>query len=313
MRYLFRTLGITALFFASVELAIRLSVPQIQPLSTDSRLVRDSVYGGFPGLRANTVGRSMNALFRVDKGGYWAYSQESASEKLGVLFLGDSVTMGIGVMPSKTFAGIIAQSLPDSLQLLNPSWLGYNHQAYHLVFEQIVKQRALKAVWVFWCWNDVIPLHQKASIRRASQNTLSHFLNNYYYTFQWIKNKVGNRPQAYYLHDAAYYKSSLPDYPSALESLKKIKTRCVERNISFNLVVLPYAYQLQEQDFSLVEKFRTDLALKGIKLIEVGFAAGELNTTDYLYGDGIHFAESGHHKIARWLQNFSPALYQTKP
>ena len=179
-----RTLGVVMLFFGIVELLVRHFNPEIQPLATDRGLVKENVYGKFPALKPNAQGLSMQQWLKVDAEGFWDYGVKSKKQESHILFLGDSVTMGIGVAPSKAFAGLFAQSLPDSVKLLNSSWMGYNYQVYPQILKRVVKQKKVKKVYLFWCWNDIQSLKEKYNVSRAPQKNISYFLNQYYFTFQ---------------------------------------------------------------------------------------------------------------------------------
>ena len=79
------------------------------------------------------------AIFPVTYG-FRETSVKIDTTKKSWLILGDSVTMGIGAEADSTFAGILHSSL-DSINILNPSIIGYNNIDYLNVYKYFVIEK----------------------------------------------------------------------------------------------------------------------------------------------------------------------------
>ena len=298
--------------FALFEIVIRWTHPEIPPLGTDAVLVQDSVYGSVPGLRRNASGRSNGALFRVDENGFLAYSG-ARSNRPAWLFLGDSVTMGIGVDPDDTFAGRLAESSPH--QVLNPSIIGYDVRDYQTLLQHFLRNRpasgGIERVSVFWCLNDVYPFLQNAGapgggVRRAAGPIL-RFAQRHLRFYQWLKQLATDRPLAYFLHDLQFYRSSAVD--SAASVLAEMHALARRHGMQFDVVLLPYQAQLRRdvEDATLPQDVMARaLTRRGVPYLDLlphlRSAPGRPSSL-YAYGDGIHFSARGHELIATHLRH----------
>ena len=150
--------------FIILELTIRLFYPQINLTGTSSALLKDNVYFDSPGLNPCTKGESYGKIKEVDSAGFWKYSKIShkgigfQNRRTNWLLLGDSAAMGIGVENDSTFAGILNSQI-DSINILNPSLIGYSSKDYLNVVKKIVEENnnelEIRKLLIFWCLNDV--------------------------------------------------------------------------------------------------------------------------------------------------------------
>jgi lysophospholipase L1-like esterase len=307
-----RTAGIVITFFVIVEILIRYFNPQIQPLSTDSRLIQDSVYTGFPALKPFAQGKSMKAWRKVAANGFWE-DVHKPKAKAAILFLGDSVTMGIGVTAQQSFAGIFNKKLPDTLKVLNPSWLGYNYQVYPQILQRYLKTEEIQAVYLFWCWNDIIPLNTAENFAKPAQKNLIYFFNEHYFTFQWLKKHSSNRPKSYHLHDTALYHDKNVNYRKSVSKLQKMALLCEQNGIPFRVFLLPYQYPLSQNLTQSTNRWAKTLAKAQIEVYDLSSAIRKPFEERYLYGDGIHFSTLGHQEIAHAVEKIHLQLYQSNP
>jgi lysophospholipase L1-like esterase len=312
LRLLAINLAVTVALLALVEGCVRLTHPEIGPIGTDRQLAVADRYGDVPGLRPNAVGQSNGALRAVDADGFWRYASASPASALlpGWLFLGDSVTMGLGVAPDSTFAGRMAAAL-DTAAVLNPSLIGYQAADYVALLDALLRERpAIERVTVFWCLNDAyVPqpwTGTTGAAVRASEGALFDFLRRHVRTYQWAKATFADRPLAYYRHDRAFYASDSA-FAAADASLDALARRAATHGVRLDLVALPYEAQLRvdapADAFEPQRRLREAAAEHGISFYDAAEALDGVAdpATLYRYGDGIHFSERGHALLARYL------------
>lgn len=218
--------------------------------------------------------------------------------------------MGIGVAPDSTFAGRLARAR-DTLNVLNPSLIGYSSRDYVNILQSLLAEpsdayQTLKRVTVFWCLNDVY-----AGASEPGQNvrhlggSLLTFVRQHVRSYHWLKALLFDRPKTYYEYDERLYTEAPANLDAAIEDLRTLRMLTAERGITFDVLVLPYAYQLRTTDYTapqtvLTKRLRADS-------IQVYDPLGHLHDLSvdpedlYLYGDGIHFSARGHKAVASFV------------
>ncbi|MBZ0178757.1 MAG: hypothetical protein K8F36_05640 [Melioribacteraceae bacterium] len=291
-----------------VELSIYLLYPEIQLNGTDHQLLKDSVYYDSPGLNPKTSGKSNSVEKETNNNGFWKFSSSSEKEK-SVLYLGDSVTMGIGVENDSTFPGRI-NNYSSSDQILNISLIGYSIYDYdNIVRKLFVEDNLLEIdeVNMFWCLNDIysVPLGDESPEMKNSflLSDMLQFLRTNSRIYQLLKATFTDRPKTYFLYDVQYYKEDKTELIDAVKKILSIRRTLLERGIGFKLYLLPYEYQLR---MGIIDKKSpTSIFYKKIKSADDSLLVTDLtpilykqmsnSTNDYfLYGDGIHFSINGH-------------------
>ncbi|GAB5521436.1 MAG: hypothetical protein RhofKO_36870 [Rhodothermales bacterium] len=294
-----------------IEGGVRIAYPEIKPPGTSSTLIADSVYGTSPGLRPGVRGLSHGAMIEVDAQGFIQFDQPDTATAGTWLFLGDSVTMGIGVAPDSTFAGRFAAAA-DSIRVLNPSLIGYSVYDYaHVLSHMLNTIPHLDRVVVFWCLNDLYQpttVDPNAAVRRRLSSVLT-FLRQHVRTFIWAKHVLSDRPRTYLEHDARLYQNDVL-YSEALDTLTALHQMTVYHEAVFTVVLLPYEYQLRGGLYANRNapqtRLLTDLSAAGIAAVDAGSLLNSLKAQDapskfYLFGDGIHFSSQGHQALATVL------------
>ena len=295
------------------ELAVRIFVPHIKTQGTTKGLFVDSLYYASHGLKPLSAGKSNDASVRVDKYGFREYSVSIDTSKESWLFLGDSVTFGIGVEADSTFAGI-AQRRTNSTNILNPSASGYSIDNYYDVFKYFVLENKydlkITRVSIFWCLNDIylnMPDFKMpgGKIRHLFSDILL-FMRIHSKLYYFAKTLLFDRSKSYFLFDKSFYHKNNAEFQHAIKRIVEVYDLCSEREIPFDLVLLPYEYQLRKGDFA-----PQNLMIKSLKdrhIVPLNPFA-ELSSRNchsksyYLYGDGVHFSKYGHKYIAEFLSD----------
>ncbi len=305
------------MLFIGAEFLTRLFFTDIHLSGTELTLLRDSVYFDSPGLVPNAYGLSNGAIKYVDSIGFWKYGKSNRKKKTKKkwLFLGDSVTMGIGVKNDSTFAGRISSDLSD-VEILNPSLIGYSNKDYLNVVKKLIavdrNKLGISSVYLFWCLNDVYSDYDSLDLPGISKSNFVGEINSFFRKnsklYHLLKETFTDRPKAYYLYDERFYNLSNNDFQKAISNLIDIKKILDENNISFTVILLPYEYQLRQNNPAQTKPqsiISSELREENIQVFDV------LNSDEfqggkelYLFGDGIHFSNMGHRKIAKIFKKF---------
>jgi hypothetical protein len=299
----------------SLEIAVRLSHPEISEMGTDRNLIAANVYLQSPGLKPHATGRCYGALFRVDANGFIQYAAQFDSVKPAWLLLGDSVTMGIGVSPDSTFAGRLAAVI-DSCNIINPSLIGYSSKDYLRLATALLAHAPsykIHRLSVFWCINDVysdLPVMglPGREVRHWGGEALN-LIKRTFMTFQWFKALFYDRSQIYYEHDRRFYAAANEHLRAALQDLSRLEAICREYQVRFDLVLVPYEYQWREAkrgDWLPQTVLQENLRGGDIYFYDpANFLMKSSNGSAELYrfGDGIHFSPAGHAVMADFIRS----------
>jgi len=309
-------ISIIILLFLLLEFSVRIFAPQISLSGTSGNLVIDSLYNDSPGIKSNAVGTSGEVKKASNSYHAWKYSKPVSETVRNLLYLGDSVTMGLSVENDSTYAGIINNGA-DSLRVINPSLIGYSSKDYLNVFNAFVLQNRINldftSVILFWTLNDIYsnyPDQKSPEFTTGSFiNSIVEFLRHNSKGYHFLKNLFSDRPRAYYDYDRQFYTESNPLLLNSLTNLETISSACDTLGIKFEVVLLPYEYQLRNYgDKDIFEPqmlLRGKLEEKNIRVIDLSSAFGNDKKEAsgyYLYGDGIHFNNRGNRLIAHYLE-----------
>lgn len=300
-----------------LEIAVRIFVPRINFSGTNSHLIIDSLYNDSPGIRADTKGFSGGVIKRSDSYNSWKYLKSVDKETHKLLFLGDSVTMGIGVENDSTYAGILNNGI-DSINIINPSLIGYSSKDYLNVFNHFVIKNNFNlnfsSVIMFWTLNDIYSNYPDNISPDFSSNGLVNgivnFLRKNSKAYHFLKNLFSDRSRVYYDYDKQFYTDSNPLLLRSIKNIDRIFSVCDSLEINFQLILLPYEFQIR--NFNKSGIFNPQEILKAklkkanmiiIDLKEVFRNDSEQSSDYYLYGDGIHFNNKGNALIADYLKD----------
>ncbi len=300
-----------------LEAYVRIFYPEIKTVGTSRELVIDNRFGVTPGLRPLSAGLCDGVLFSVDALGFWKYSGNARTEQPGWLLLGDSVTMGIGVDPDSTFSGRVA-AMTSNVRILNPSWLGYSSSDYVAVATALLRNENLSPrkptiqhLTLFWTLNDVysnfnIALSPGTEVREYG----SFFylaLKRYFRAYEWLKTCFYDRSRDYFEFDKTFYHTGDPRFVRALSDLDSLKRLCNAKGVQFDVVLMPYEYQLRQRESSsfapqaLLASALDSMRVQHFDSTPMLVDAAQNSKALYQFGDGIHFSKRGHELIARYI------------
>jgi lysophospholipase L1-like esterase len=315
------SLGMSLLLLLFIEIFIRVFLHQVQPQDCDSRMILDNVYANSCGLKPNAAGKFFGHLLHSDELGGRKMRKPFSKKKKTWLHLGDSVTMGVGVDDDSTFVARMAEKI-DSVNMLNLSLIGYSVHDYENVIRTLLMEKHnalnIEHISLYWCLNDIynIPLgHAPSKFDQAKD-----FMRSNYLTYVCLKGVFFNREKFYYEHDAAYYNESGAEQDSAINALHKIKALCAAAHVKLDIKLLPYQYQYVDEigliTFREQQNFKTSFDYyklylgvpadssrpETMTLLSDAFMQDNKDISeDYLFGDGIHFSNQGHARMANYL------------
>ncbi len=305
---------IPVVFFAIAEIVIRVSHPHIKLPGTDSVLIKENVYSTTPGLNRGAKGFSKGTLKEVSSQGFWEY--QSKGDSTSILFLGDSVTMGIGEENDSTFAGIINNRL-ESTYILNPSLIGYSSTDYLKIINKLIaedsNQLGISAVYLFWCLNDVYDNYGNKNApgfdRANFFGKVMSYIRSNSKLYLFLKKNFTDRPKAYFNFDKQYYDPESLSFKKAIRNINEIDSILGDSGIKFSIILLPYEYQLRNLNdptlFAPQTIMKDSLRPQQISLFDLSDTFRSYPNPEglYQYGDGIHFSKAGHQQIANDLIN----------
>lgn len=291
---------------ALAELISRVVLARIYNRSFDSSIVADNRYGNSAGLKANVHTTVWGQPFSTDANGCRA-TQAPRAGKPKWLYIGDSVTEGVGVSDSATFANRCAERL-NEYNFANYSLIGYSASDYVNVLQQVLPaDSSIELVTLFYCLNDVYGNAKTNDLPvMAKQNwigTLNGLLQNNCALYKLIKLYFYRNSNRYFTYDRQFYNTGNERFNQAMASLNTCDSLCKYYNAYFNVVILPYQSQLRDKDFTpqlLIKDYCKQHDIECSDASETLVKQADINKL-YLFADEIHFSEEGHKAIADFL------------
>jgi lysophospholipase L1-like esterase len=307
-RILFINLITVLAILALIELSARFILHNIYQRNFDSLLIINNKYGNSDGLRENATGSVWGKQLHTDPfAGRVNKGKPQASKKW--IYLGDSVTEGVGVSDSETFCSLVSQT-SDSFTFINPSLIGYSTADYLNVLQAyLTRYSDISHVTMFYCLNDVYGTAKSKDLPVMAKQNMAGRLNTYLTancaTYKLIKLYFYQNSNRYYLYDAAFYKPGNQNFTEAMEYLRQCANLCASKHILFNVVLLPYRSQLNAKK-NQYEPQQMVLGFCKENHIECTDISGHLSSIQpaslYLFADEIHFSADGHKAITKALQ-----------
>lgn len=309
-RTLIANLITVAALLAVLEFFCRIELKKIYSRSFDSSLIVDNRFFNSAGLKPNAKGQVWGKELSTDSLGCRVAAKPFNKKKKKWLFIGDSVTEGVGVDDSSTFAYKVSEAV-DSLNVLNYSLIGYSDADYLNVLKSILSaDSSVQRVTIFFCLNDVygnthvheLPVMAKPGFMRK----VNTFLQEHYATYKLLKLFFYQNSSAYFKYDLSFYTKGNTQFAEAMDILKQCDSVCAAAGAKMEVVMLPYRSQLSgrykndEAPQQMVGNFcrENNIAFYDpLKELEQTYNPKGL----YLFADEIHFSADGHDAIARYI------------
>jgi len=298
---------IIVLLLLIIEGASRIALNKIYNRSFDSSLLLDNKYFSSTGLKPNSEGMVWGKKFHTDESGCRKNNTAFDSKKKKWLFIGDSVTEGVGVDDSSTFASLFSEEFKE-LNIQNHSLIGYSTADYANVLNSVLQNdSSVELVTLFYCLNDVYGKSKTNELPvMARQNLLGKingFLQNKCAAYKFIKLFFYQNSNRYFTYDLQFYKKEDEHFRNAMSDLHFCDSLCKSKNIYFNVVMLPYQSQLRDKNFTpqqLVKQYCEKDSIDFSDASEYLIKQPDIRSL-YLFADEIHFSDKGHRAIADFL------------
>ncbi len=292
-----------------LETASRLVLQRVYNRSFHSSLIIDNKYFNSPGLKANATGTVWGKPFTTDAlGGRKNAATTSAKSKW--LYIGDSVTEGVGVDDSATFSSLTSEIKAD-YRCHNISLIGYSLADYANILKYYLPaDTAIKRVTLFYCLNDVYGTAQTSHLPVMAKPSLTGkanaFLQQHYATYRLLKLLVFSHRNNYFTYDLQFYQPNTPRFTQAMQYLQTCHLLCKAQGVNMAVVLLPYRSQVNGKNDPLLPQQMVQGFCKS-KGIGCHDASAYLKKSKhaqnlYLFADEIHFSETGHRVIKDFLQ-----------
>jgi lysophospholipase L1-like esterase len=304
---LFINIIIIIVLLGIIELVCRAVLARIYNRSFDSSLIEEHKYGSSDGLKANANGIVWGQHFTTDElGGRKTFGNTGKKKRL---YIGDSVTEGVGVDDTSNFA-YRASAIDTAYNVRNISLIGYSTADYVNVINHYVEaDSTVGSIAVFYCLNDI---YGKAATKdlpvMAKQNLLGKInglLQNDYATYKLLKLLVYQNSNGYYRYDSQFYTEDNAMLKQAMADIKTCDSLCKAKGLKFELFLLPYRSQLHDNgDRTPQQKVTAFSKQNNIACTDISPALASYGKPKelYLFTDEIHFSAKGHQKIAEYLQ-----------
>ncbi len=323
----FKTLAgiafITLLMLVAIELICIKILQEKYNRAFDSSIIEREKYFDTDGLKANATTTVWGKKFSTDSFGFRSTGKPFDKKKKTWLFIGDSVTQGVGVDDSCSFVSLLAAKT-DSVNVLNCSMIGWNIHDYKNVIDFLLADSSnnlnIAHITIGWCLNDVYGKSKSTDLpsmgNKGWKRMLSDFLHQHYATFRLVKLYATQNSDNYFRYDEQFYRIGNEWYNQASETLSEMYDLCATKGICFDVAYFPYRSQLPETDTAFappMQRVNFDFFLSLEEhpcydlLMPVCFFRDELAASTrkpiaskdlYLFSDEIHFSSLGHHIIA---------------
>ena len=224
--------------------------------------------------------------------------------------------MGPGVHQDSTFVSLLSTRYPE-LNILNGGVIGYFTSDYLAVTNYLIDKIDIQKLTICYCLNDtynnfteIIDNMPGGTLRKYFDPILT-WLRSHSKLYLFAKNLISDRSKKYFEYDLQPYMEEENVYHSAVDDLIVLANKAKKRNIQFEIVLLPYEYQLRKKESQMLlpqTLLSKDLTLSGVTCYDLYPYLSEQTDIDYksiyLFADGIHFSNKGHRMISNFFSDY---------
>ena len=330
-------LMVLLILILGIEGVVRIFIPKITIQGQDARMFQPGKFGTTYGLKPNITGTSFGARVVTDYQGFRIDPTLPVSpSKPNIIFLGDSVAMGVGVEAPSVFPYLLARKLRN-YNIINAAVTGYSLKDYANVLESLPPTLNIEGSVICFCLNDIINFSQVNIVSSVNKDdnsidkqynykdrypnifirylrlfndryfNFNKFLKSRFYFYQLVKAMTSDSSKNYFLADLDYYNK--PDAVNIITSdFKHLRDIALRRGKWFVVIILPYEYQLRENNDNNLLPQKILLSITKNENIPMVDLYGSLYKyllnhklkSDYLYlfNDPMHLSNNGHKIIS---------------
>ena len=263
-------------------------------------------------IRKNTEGVVLGEKVYVDQNGYRIpFKEFTYSGKEKILFLGDSVTFGVGVKEEDSFVGIFRENFKIK-KIYNLSLFGYQVSHISEQLNEIENLLPVKKIIYFVTLNDVYDDSnvligkieenmQSGKIKKLLNNEvlikINVFLREKSFLFTFLKGVVLDPSKSWFQNVLNYYKQN--ELENMRSFLLKFEEFSESNDIKYHIFLLPYEYQTRDCNKKILypqTKLRELTSNIGNNLIDLTKNFCEYNDPKKLFlkYDPMHLSREGH-------------------
>ncbi|MEO8168224.1 MAG: SGNH/GDSL hydrolase family protein [bacterium] len=290
------------------EVFVRTFASGIQFLGTDRALYREHAFGNTYGWVPNGTGVSFGAQVRINSRGFRDLGGPAEADS-SLLLIGDSVTFGVGVDASSTFAGLIQTAHP-SLNIINSAAIGYSIENYSDVMDYLLdRDSTIRQVIICYSLNDVEP---SLSVRYDTPPfwNIRKFFREHSKLYLWMKATLFDRSEDYFFHDLELYQPHSQHLQHMLKDFSELVGKIRSKGIACSVLILPYEYQLRIPDERYLLPQRVISEFLSVRTIHYVDALPSFKETSepsanfFLLGDHMHLSPRGHQVVFEVVQKY---------
>ena len=234
-----------------------------------------------------------------------------------IVFLGDSVTFGNGVIEEKTFVGRL-RSKKKNFNVYNISLPGFQIEDHLENLKKVEEISNIESLFYVFSINDIqkknvikknLPAIKNTTEKLRSLsffNNLNTFLRDRSYSYIYFKGILTDPSKRWFEYDFNYFKNSnINDLKFFFEELIKIKNL---KQFNLSVIILPYEYQTRKDkcnSYFLYPQLKLKEILNEINidfLDLVDFFCKNKNPNDLYYKfDHMHLSDIGHENVYNFL------------
>lgn len=282
---------------------------------TSKEFVTTNSLGIVNGNAKNAKGVSFGVDVYSDENGFRINPNRAEKQnEAAVLFLGDSVTFGVGIEEEKTFVGLFRQRLTD-VTVYNSAFVGASIPDYERVVNDFIPQHGeVKQVYLFYCLNDfhLAPEAENSNPETSAdkKNSLKYKLaqifpamNDFFGSrsklYVYITGKASDPSLRYFQADFNAYNVDDEMFNRIMQPIVNISEELKKRNIKFVVFLNPYEAQLRandEADMMPQRKLEQFFRRRDIAYVNTTdkFREVKPSTDAFLFADPMHLSERGH-------------------
>jgi len=254
----------------------------------------------------------------TDKNGYRVPEKTiNFNNNNSIVFLGDSVTFGNGVIEEKTFVGRL-RSKKKNFNVYNISLPGFQIEDHLENLKKVEEISNIERLFYVFSINDIQKRNVIKKNLQAVKNTneklrslsffnnLNIFLRDKSYSYIYFKGILTDPSKRWFEYDFNYFKNSnINDLKFFFEELIKIKNI---KQFNLSVILLPYEYQTRKDKCSnyflypqlKVKEILNEINIDFLDLVD--FFCKNKNPNDLYYKfDHMHLSEIGHENVYNFL------------
>ncbi|MFH1395479.1 MAG: hypothetical protein ABIH09_04905 [Candidatus Omnitrophota bacterium] len=299
-------------------------VTDINFQGTSKNLLIENAYGTSKGNAKNAKGISFGIKVYTDQFGFRGPKNAVIlpdNYKSAILILGDSVGFGVALEEDETVAGLLRTNFPET-KIYNSSVIGYRACDYKNVLDVFLPlHKEIKHVYLLFCLNDlnvksakfgekkhiVLPKNagffEKFIILLKENSVISKinaFLRARSKLYILLRVMLTDPQYRYWNADYQLYsKDDKLDFSKNIQPIVEINDYLKSKKVTFTVIVMPYEYQLRNDDEKLklpqqgLSRFFRDKGVHYIDAMPEFRDSGIASKNLYLPYDPMHFSKKG--------------------